>query len=143
MFRLSDISKLDVSRTFCLGVVLVFVANAASAEVVIDPMKPPEFALQKFRLAKLKKSNQLTKTKTKTQKPAAKPLLLTSILIGQKRKVAIINDKMMVVGDRIGKAKLVKVSKDSVQLLKNGKRIVLRLNNELTAIRKNAGENKL
>ena len=106
-------------------------------------MKPPAFALQKFRLAKLKKSNQLVKAKTLTPKPAVKALILTSILIGQNRKVAIINDQMMVVGDRIGKAKLVKVSRDSVQLLKNGKRIELRLNDELTAIRKKAGESKL
>jgi len=131
------------NKFVCFGMALFFAAFTSAAEVINDPMKPPAFALQKFRLAKLKKSNQLVKAKTETPKPATKPLVLTSILIGQKRKVAIINDQMMVVGDRIGQARLVKVSRDSVLLLKNGKRIELRLDNELTAIRKIAGESKL
>jgi len=139
----SKVRALDLSKLICVGTMLIFTVSTSVAVDINDPMKPPEFALQKFRLAKLKKGNQLTKAKTNTPKPAVKPLRLTSILIGQNRKVAIINDKMMVIGDRIGKAKLLKVTKDSVQLLKNGKRIELRLNNEITAIRKNAGENKL
>ena len=134
---------LNLGKTLCIGVILVFAVSTSAALDVNDPMKPPEFALQKFRLAKLKNSNQLAKSKATTAKPTVKPLLLTSILIGQNRKVAIINDKMLVVGDRIGKAKLVKVTRDGVQLLKNGKRIELKLNNEITAIRKNADESKL
>ncbi len=137
------IGILKLGKLFGISMSLIFTVSTSIAVEINDPMKPPEFALQKFRLAKLKKSNQLMKAKTKTTKAVAKPLLLTSILIGQKRKVAIINDKTMLVGDRIGKAKLVKVNRDSVQLLKNGKRIELRLNNEITAIRKSADESNL
>ena len=144
MFNVTSYNRLlKPGIVFCFGFILVFTLNLSIAEDIRDPMKPPEFALQKFRLAKLKKTNQPAKAKSNVSRRVAKPLLLTSILIGQNRKVAIINDKMLVVGDRIGKAKLVRVNKDSVQLVKNGKRIELKLNNELTAIRKNAGESKL
>lgn len=115
---------------------------AMATETIVDPMQPPAFALNKFRQAKLKKLGQLQASQGKTVvKP--RPLSLTSILIGADRRIAIINNKTMVVGDRIGSAKLVRILKDKVQLLRNGKRIELKLDNELTVIRKKSAESQL
>ena len=78
-------------------------------------------------------------------KPAQvqKPLQLTSILISNHRKIAIIDDQMLSVGDSIQGAKLVKLTRDSARLLRKGKAINLSLNNDLTAIRKKAVESDL
>jgi len=131
-----------MAMVFCLGISAPMVV--ASAESIKDPMKPPAFALNKFRLAKLKQNRRAQAPSVPAPKPATKPLNLSSILIGQKRKVAIINDQTLVVGERIGKYKLVAISKDRVQLLSgNGKRTELKLENETIAIRKNAVESKL
>ena len=115
-----------------------------AAKTVVDPMQPPAYALKKFRQAKLKKGNQLRQGQSKSKnivKP--KSLLLTSILIGSNRRIAIINDTALAVGDRVGSAKLVGILKDKVQLINNGKRIELRLDKESTVIRKKAAESKL
>ena len=116
--------------------------NSAVAEIIKDPMQPPAFALNKFRLAKLKKSG-LPKTQTIKKIPATKSLRLSSILIGKSRKIAIINEQMLVVGDNVEGARLVKISKDRVQLSRRDKKFELKLKNEITAIRKLAAESKL
>lgn len=117
--------------------------SVAIAETVKDPMQPPAFALNKYRLAKLKKNGLLKAQTNKVKKPAVVSLRLSSILIGKSRKVAIINDRMLVVGDKVENARLVKILKDRVQLSRRGKKIELNLQNEITAIRKHAVENKL
>ena len=71
----------------------------AKAAELRDPMQPPPYALQKFRQAKW--AGKPATTSTKAVKPQQKPLQLTSILYARDRKVAIINDQMLVVGDRI------------------------------------------
>ncbi len=126
-----------------VGMTLAMLSEVIASETVIDPMKPPAYALNKFRLAKLENSAKARKTTSRKIKSTAKPLQLTSVLIAKDRKVAIINQQMMVVGERIGKVRLIKISKDSVQLLKNGKRLVLKLDNDLTTIRKTAVESNL
>ncbi|MCP4187536.1 MAG: hypothetical protein GY763_08035 [Gammaproteobacteria bacterium] len=126
-----------------LGLTLILFSEVVASETVIDPMKPPAYAMNKFRLAKLKNSNKAENAVSKKTTSTTKPLQLTSVLIAKDRKVAIINQQMMVVGERIGKAKLVKISKNSVQLQKNGKRIILKLENELTVIRKTAAQSNL
>ncbi|MCP4490782.1 MAG: hypothetical protein GY820_26235 [Gammaproteobacteria bacterium] len=133
----------DLRILLCLGLTLLLPGEVVASETVIDPMKPPAFALNKFRLAKLKSSSKAENAASKKTTSTTKPLQLTSVLIAKDRKVAIINQQMMVVGERISKARLVKISKDSVQLLKNGKRIILKLENELTAIRKTAAQGNL
>ena len=67
----------------------------------------------------------------------------TSILISKDRRVAIINDKMLGIGDKIDNATLVRLTRDSARLVRKGKVINLRLNNELIAIRKKAVESDL
>ena len=113
----------------------------ASAQELRDPMQPPAFALQKFRQAKWAKQPRTTTPKVAKPKPRA--LQLTSILISPERRVAIIDDQTLSVGDRIRGAKLVRLTRDSARLVRKGKVIDLRLGNDLTAIRKKAVESDL
>lgn len=129
-----------IVTTYLLVVVLLSlgffgVGAIASAQELRDPMQPPPFALQKFRQAKWAKQ---PKPKTAPTKEKAKPLQLTSILISPKRKVAIIDDQMLTVGDRIRGAKLVRLTRESARLVRQGKVINLNLGNDSNAIRKKA-----
>jgi len=117
------------------------VGALAKAEELRDPMRPPAFALQKFRQAKL--SGKPVATAGSTSKAKPKPLQLTSILFSQNRKIAIIDDQMLAVGDRIRGARLVKLTRVTARLVRKGKVINLSLGNDLTAIRKQAVESNL
>ena len=136
----STLKALAVSIGSCL---LLSVVSTGSADLINDPMKPPAFALNKFRLAKLKQNGVRLAAKPSVKKPETKQLQLSSILIGKSRKVAIINDRTLVVGDKVGKYKLVEILKDRVHLSGQGKRTTLKLDNEITAIKRNAVESKL
>ncbi|MDH3633131.1 MAG: hypothetical protein OES20_00350 [Gammaproteobacteria bacterium] len=113
----------------------------ASAQELRDPMQPPPFALQKFREAKW--AGKPTTSKEKAEKPKQKPLQLTSILYAKDRKIAIINDQMLAVGDRIRGAELVKLTRATARLVRKGKVINLSLDNNLTAIKRKAVESDL
>ena len=117
------------------------VGALAKAGELRDPMQPPAFALQKFRQAKL--SSQPAPSPASTPKPKAKPFELTSILFSRNRKIAIIDDQMLAVGDRIRGARLVKLTRVSARLVRKGKVINLSLDNDLAAIRKQAVESDL
>ena len=106
-------------------------------------MEPPAFALQKFREAKWKNSNRGVKKTPVVKKSVVKPMRLTSILISPERKIAIIDDYTLRVGDAIRNAKLIKINKHSVRLVKKGKIIELLLNDDLDVIKKIAVERKL
>ncbi len=122
-----------------LGV--IGVGRIASAQELRDPMQPPPFALQKFRQARLAQA-------PKPDKPQAtqsrrKPLQLTSILFSNERKVAIIDDQALSLGDSINGARLVGLTRESARLVRKGKVINLSLGNDLTTIRKKAVESDL
>ena len=122
-----------------LGVISV--GRIASAQELRDPMQPPPFALLKFRQAKLAQE-------PKTDKPQAtqsrrEPLQLTSILFSNERKVAIIDDQALSLGDSINGARLVGLTRESARLVRKGKVINLSLGNDLTTIRKKAVESDL
>jgi len=117
------------------------VGALAKAEELRDPMQPPAFALQKFRQAKW--SGKPAPTKSSVSKPKPKPMQLTSILISPNRKIAIIDDQMLAVGDRIRGARLIKLTRISARLVRKGKVINLSLDNDLAAIKKQAVESDL
>ena len=117
------------------------IGTIAKAAELRDPMQPPPFALQKFRQAKW--AGKPKATSTKTLKPQQKPLQLTSILYARDRKIAIINDQMLVVGDRIRGAELVKLTRATARLVRKGKVINLSLDNDLTAVKKETVESDL
>ena len=131
-----------ILTTYLLVVVLLSlgffgVGAIASAQELRDPMQPPPFALQKFREARWAKQ---PRPKTTAPKPKSKPLQLTSILISPDRRIAIIDDQMLAVGDRIRGAELVALTRESARLVRQGKVINLTLANGTGAIRKKAVE---
>lgn len=117
------------------------VGAIASAQELRDPMQPPPFAVQKFREAKWAKKPK--PANPQVVKPKLKPLQLTSILYSAGRKIAIIDDQMLAVGDSIRGAELVRLTRQSARLVRKGKIINLSLGNEITAIRKKAVESDL
>lgn len=99
---------------------------------VRDPMRPPAFALQKYRQEKQKQAA------AGPRKPAPKqePLRLHSILFSSLRRRAIINDRLLAVGDRIDGAKLVAIERDRVRLSRQGRKIVLKLGTDRLEMKK-------
>ncbi len=116
------------------------VGALATADELRDPMEPPPFALKKFRQAEWAKKPR--PAQTRTAKPTPEPLQLTSILYSRDRKIAIIDDQMLRVGDRIRGMTLVSLGRDRARLVQDGKVVELRLNTELAAMRKRAVEGK-
>jgi hypothetical protein len=117
------------------------VGALASAQELRDPMQPPPLALQKYREAKWAANPR--PARTVTAKPKAEPLRLTSIIYSTERKLAIIDDQMLGIGDRIRGAELVGLTRSSARLVRKGKVINLSLGTELTAIKKKAVKSDL
>jgi hypothetical protein len=101
---------------------------------VNNPMRPPAVAIQKYQQAKNLNKPKVATGQGKWKK--TKTLELTSILYSATRKIAIIDDKMLTVGDKIYGAKLVSIKKNSARLISNGKTINLRISSKSTNIRK-------
>jgi hypothetical protein len=123
--------------------IIIFPLAVVQAEEIQDPMQPPAFALEKFRLAKLKNRIKTVKTGVKVKKPVVKPLRLTSILYSSGRKIAIIDNRMLRVGDTIRSARLIRINRHSARLLKKGKIIELKLSSDFSAIKKTPSESRL
>lgn len=126
---------------------LVLMANEVN-EPITNPMRPPAYALQKHQQAKNKNNPKFTADQQKkadnkdsiasNPEALAKPKTpkLTSILYSSTRKIAILDQKMLKVGDSINGAKLISIKQDSVQLLRAGKKIKLLLSNQSIDIQK-------
>lgn len=132
---------LFMQALLCSAIIMSGVA--LSADSVRNPMQPPAFALKQFKLAKIKSQSAGKVKSAPVKKEAVKPLNLSSILVGRSRKIAIINDRMLVVGDTIDNAKIVKILNDRVELIRKGKRIKLVLDNQLISIRKSTVKSDL
>ena len=109
---------------------------SVAADELRDPMQPPPLALRKMREARW--AQQPKPVKPAVEKPAPKPLQLTSILYSSERKIAIIDNQMLRVGDRIGNARLVRLTRDGARLERNGRIINLSLGDDSVDIRKQA-----
>ncbi len=136
----------QIIKTYLLVVLLVSlgffgVGALASAQELRDPMQPPPFALQKYREAKWAANPRPAKKVTAKSKP--EPLRLTSIIYSVERKVAIIDDQMLAIGDRVRGAELVGLTRSSARLLRKGKVINLNIGTELIAIKKKAVKSDL
>ncbi len=106
-----------------------------------DPMQPPAFALNKFRIEKIKKTPTTRQTVSKEHK--TDPWVLNSILYSSSRQHAIINNKLVRKGEMIGGAKLISLKPDSVRIISRGKVVVLKLPGASRSIKKSLNENKL
>lgn len=127
--------------TYLILTLLLLPVLAQGAEIthpisssIKNPMRPPAFALQKYQQAKNKSKPKVVVVQRNLIK--SKTLQLTSILYSPTRKIAIIDEKMLSVGDSINGARLVSIEKDNARLIKNGKSINLRLSNQSKIIRK-------
>ena len=111
-----------------------------------DPMRPPAYALEKFRLQKIKNLPPVIK---KIAKPLKKNTwVLNSILYSSHRQHAIINNQLVKKGESIQGAKLVRLTVDSVRLLLKGKVIDLKIYDakvraNIKSIRKSLNEKKI
>ncbi len=106
-----------------------------------DPMQPPLAALRKFNQASGDESPRVTKKVL--IKPVGEPMKLTQIIFSKNRKVAVIDDQVLVVGDRIRGATLVGLTRQAARLKFKGKVIDLSLSNDTTSVRKKATGGKL
>lgn len=64
-----------------------------------DPMQPPPFALRKIREAEPAANPK--PAKPVVAKPKIEPLHLSSIIFIDDRKITVIDDQMLAIGDRI------------------------------------------
>ncbi len=136
----------QIIKTYLFVILLVSlgffgVGALASAQELRDPMQPPPFALQKYREARW--AANPWPAKKVVVKPKPEPFRLTSIIYSAERKVAIIDDQMLAIGDRVRGAELVGLTRSSARLLRKGKVINLNLGTELTAIKKKAVKSDL
>ena len=125
--------------------VTLFFCSLLMCQVAIaefhDPMQPPPYAINKFRLQKMKNS-QPKKAVVKKQQNA-NPWILSSILYSGQREHAIINNQLVRPGDVIKGARLVRMSPTSARLNAKGKIINLSLRNKSDSIKKSPSERKL
>jgi len=111
---------------------MLFFVPCVAAEFS-DPMQPPAYALQKYRLEKLKKMTPVNRVPVKTQ--AAQQWVLSSILYSNQRRHAIINNQLVKQGEMIQGAKLIRLTPNSARLRVKGRVI------ELTILDKKATGN--
>lgn len=104
----------------------LFLMQSVNAEFV-DPMRPPDFALEKLRLENIKK-NPVVSTATQTSKKKKEAWVLNSVLYSKARQYAIVNGQLVKKSDRVDGAKVLTVSSDSVRLSYKGKIIKLKIN---------------
>ena len=124
---------------------VIFLVPCAAAEFS-DPMQPPAYALQKFRLEKLKKMAPVNSAPVKKQ--AAQQWVLSSILYSSQRKHAIINNQLVKQGEMVQGARLIRLTPHSARLRVKGRVIELTVLDKKTtgnfkALNKSLNESKL
>jgi len=128
------------SLTGVLAVAVLGLLVPAAAQTN-DPMRPPPFALQKYKLEKLKKNPPPAPLPTNPNEE--QPWVLNSILYSKQRQHAVINNVLVRKGERIRGARLVRLTPESVRLVHKGKIIDLDLRSRYKSIRKSAGGKNL
>ncbi|NOR52153.1 MAG: hypothetical protein GQ470_05985 [Gammaproteobacteria bacterium] len=113
-----------MSKAFSLLAILLFVPLVSTAiaadvqDVLIDPMRPDDQAVAITQ----DKQPQASK---KIIKPAHSNLWLQSIQLGAGERSATINGKLLKIGDKIGRAKVIAIEHNQVKLLRAGEQINL------------------
>ena len=124
-----------------LSIALLLVPVFVQSAEINNPMRPPAFALLKYQQIKNKNKPIVATVEQDLVKPEA--LQLTSILYSSSRKIAIIDDQMLSIGDSISGAKVISIKKDGARLIRQGKTINLSLSNQQKSIRKTTTEKQL
>ena len=101
--------KKSVYKGLYVFFLLAFMTNFSwAAEILSDPTRPAHY------MAKPISSGDV-------EQVAGYEFKVSQILIGQKKRMAIVNGQKVNVGDNIKNAKVVAIKSDSVQLLFDGK----------------------
>lgn len=96
--------------------------------VVAGYLPPPAFAkVMKDVLQKTKKSSAPEDTAAKPAEVSLSKLKLSGIIMDRNSPKAIINDAIVRVGDMVGGAKVVRITKQSVILMCDGRELALEL----------------
>ena len=98
-----------VKKIFIMLIGSLFVVMPVQAELA-DPTRPP---------------NMKSMAKGVTKKQNRPRWVLSSTLVSTSRRSAVINDKVVVVGDRVNGARVVSIRPSSVRLQVNGRDITL------------------
>ena len=110
-------------RNFYHACGLVFLGLLLALPVMADsddPMRPPQ-------------------ARQATTPAAQQSWDLSSVLIGERRRLAVINDQMVKVGDRVGGARVQRIEADRVILLRGEQSMTLTLRADLD-IRRSEGD---
>ena len=99
-----------------LGISIVL-SQVTSAEVV-DPTKP---MCVKKKKQEVKAKKKAPARKVERKKEDTEVYILTSTLVSKNRTVAVINNRAVTIGDKVGKATVVEIN-PALVLLKSGKR---------------------
>ena len=126
---------------FLVFMVAAFIGGNVFAVEINDPMKPPAYALMKYRQEKWKSSKAVKKPVAAQKK--AEPWVLSSILYARDRQHAIINNQLVKKGEIVRGAKLIGLKPGSARLLLKGKVIDLKLRKPHKAIKKSRVERKI
>lgn len=97
-----------------LMVSLIWSGSIVAAELPADPTRPMTF----------------TPKVNKVHKAAARHYALTYLVVGENRRLAVINDKQVVPGDRVDGAKVLSITTDGAVLLVNGKRRMVKISKQ-------------
>ena len=100
---------------------LALAAPAASAQAIVDPMRPPQAA----RPSDAAKGAPVAKAETS---PASAPTArLQSVLIAANRRLAVIDGNPVTIGGLVGDSTVVEITESQVVLLRDNLRETLRL----------------
>lgn len=100
---------------FCLILLFPLLSNNIYSQEVSgrDPTRPSQYT-----------SNVSEANKSATPRVGYN---LQSVIIGKTRRLALINDKFVTVGDVIGNAKVIAISRNTVVLSESGKKVTIYL----------------
>ena len=100
-----------------LSLLILLMPSLTLASSVDDPMRPP----------------QARQAQTPTPQPSWD---LSSILISENRRLAVVNDEIVKVGERVGGARVEQIEADRVVLRRGEQRMVLTLRADLSISRR-------
>jgi MSHA biogenesis protein MshK len=111
----------SLSSPYLATLLLSMTAEAAGAERLADPTRPPD-------------------ARTVSSVPAPDALRVEAVLRSTQRDLAIVNGKLVRAGDRIGSARIEAILPDGVRYVRDGQTHVARLQQSTLQVRRSQSE---